>query len=198
MEEDKLIVSEDTRAILDEKSAELYLSQAEKNLDHVIQLSEKVTERGYILLTAIVTLLGCFSWVISSSEGWFLFILSFIGISVCCYCGIILLWKVICIHQVWFNGRTPSEMNINEFTQYYKESAPGKQYVNAIADELNAIEYKIEQNDKDTQERVKWYGRCLKVILTGIIAISILLLLKALIPLVSPILLRLFDEVCRG
>ena len=89
-------------------------------------------------------------------------------------------------------------MNIDEFTQYYKETAPGKQYVNAIADELNAIEYKIEKNDNDTQERVKWYGRCLKVILIGTIAISILLVVKALIPLVSPILLRLFDEVCRG
>ena len=55
MEEEKLIVSEETRDNLDEKSAELYLSQAEKNLDHVIQLSEKVAERGYILLTAIVT-----------------------------------------------------------------------------------------------------------------------------------------------
>ena len=198
MEEEKLIVSEETRDNLDEKSAELYLSQAEKNLDHVIQLSEKVTERGYILLTAIVTLLGCFSWVINTNEGWFFFTLSSIGIGICCYCGIVLLWKVICIHQVWFNGRTPSEMSINEFTHYYKEATPGKQYVNAIADELNAIEYKIKKNEEDTQERVKWYGRCLKVILTGIIAISILLLLKALIPLVSPILLRLFDEVCRG
>ena len=198
MEEDKLIVSEETRAILDEKSAELYLSQAEKNLDHVIQLSEKVTERGYILLTAIATLLGAFSWVINSSEGWFILLLSAIGIGVCCYCSIVLLWKVICIHQIWFNGRTPSEMKINEFTHYYKETAPGKQYVNAIADELNAIEYKIEQNEKETRERVKWYGRCLKVILTGTIAIPILLLLKALIPLVWPFLLHLFDEVCQG
>lgn len=196
--EEELVISEETRAVLDEKSAELYLSQAEKNLEHVIQLSERVTERGYILLTAIITLLGCFSWVINSNEGWFIFLLSAIGIIVCIYCSVVLLWKVICIHQVWFNGRTPSEMNINEFTHYYKETAPGKQYVNAITDELNAIEYKIKKNEEDTKKRVKWYGRCLKIILTGITAISILLLLRPLIPLVLPVLLRLFAAVSQG
>lgn len=195
---EELIVSEEARNNLDEKTAELYLSQAEKNLEQVIQWSEKATERGYILLTAIITLLGCFSWVINKGEGWFVLLLSSIGIGVCCFCSIVLLWKVICIHQIWFAGRAPSEMNINEFTNYYKETAPDKQYINVIADELNVIEHKIRENEKDTQKRVRYYGICLKVALTGIITISTLLLLKGLIPLVWPYLLHWFGEVCQG
>ena len=53
--EQKSIISEQTRKELDKNTVDFYLSEAEKQLDGVVDVSNRITERAYILLTGIIT-----------------------------------------------------------------------------------------------------------------------------------------------
>ena len=47
--EQKSIISEQTRKELDKNTVDFYLSEAEKQLDGVVDVSNRITERAYIL-----------------------------------------------------------------------------------------------------------------------------------------------------
>ena len=79
--EQKSIISEQTRKELDKNTVDFYLSEAEKQLDGVVDVSNRITERAYILLTGIITVLTGFGWILNMQEGNIsLVLISIIGI----------------------------------------------------------------------------------------------------------------------
>ena len=164
--EQKSIISEQTRKELDKNTVDFYLSEAEKQLDGVVDVSNRITERAYILLTGIITVLTGFGWILNMQEGNIsLVLISIIGILASIVVLGILILKIICIHTVWLPGKKPSELDIDIFIDYYCSCKirGDKRYVNIVADHLEAIENKIALNMEDIRVRTTWYGRCLKI-----------------------------------
>ena len=164
--EQKSIISEQTRKELDKNTVDFYLSEAEKQLDGVVDVSNRITERAYILLTGIITVLTGFGWILNMQEGNIsLVLISIIGILASIVVLGILILKIICIHTVWLPGKKPSELDIDIFIDYYCSCKirGDKRYVNIVADHLEAIENKIALNLEDIRVRTTWYGRCLKI-----------------------------------
>lgn len=104
--EQKSIISEQTRKELDKNTVDFYLSEAEKQLDGVVDVSNRITERAYILLTGIITVLTGFGWILNMQEGNIsLVLISIIGILASIVVLGILILKIICIHTVWLPGK---------------------------------------------------------------------------------------------
>ena len=96
--EQKSIISEQTRKELDKNTVDFYLSEAEKQLDGVVDVSNRITERAYILLTGIITVLTGFGWILNMQEGNIsLVLISIIGILASIVVLGILILKIICI-----------------------------------------------------------------------------------------------------
>lgn len=166
--EQKSIISERTRNELDKSTVDFYLSEAEKQLDGVIDVSNRITDRSYILLTGIITVLTGFGWILNMQDGNIsLVLISVIGILASIVVLSILILKIICIHTVWLAGKKPSELDIDIFIDYYSSCKikGDKRYVNIVADHLEAIENKIALNLEDIRIRTIWYSRCLKICL---------------------------------
>ena len=176
--EQKSIISEQTRKELDKNTVDFYLSEAEKQLDGVVDVSNRITERAYILLTGIITVLTGFGWILNMQEGNIsLVLISIIGILASIVVLGILILKIICIHTVWLPGKKPSELDIDIFIDYYCSCKirGDKRYVNIVADHLEAIENKIALNLEDIRVRTTWYGRCLKICFFTICIIVLIL-----------------------
>ena len=139
--EQKCIISEQSRNELDKNTVDFYLNEAERQLEGIVDVSNRITDRSYILLTGIITVLT--SVVVLG----------------------ILILKIICIHTIWLSGKKPSELDIDIFMNYYRSCKikGNKRYVNIVADHLEAIENKIALNLEDIRIRTIWYGRCLKI-----------------------------------
>ena len=173
--EQKSIISEQTRKELDKNTVDFYLSEAEKQLDGVVDVSNRITERAYILLTGIITVLTGFGWILNMQEGNIsLVLISIIGILASIVVLGILILK---IHTVWLPGKKPSELDIDIFIDYYCSCKirGDKRYVNIVADHLEAIENKIALNLEDIRVRTTWYGRCLKICFFTICIIVLIL-----------------------
>ena len=165
------IISEQTRKELDKNTVDFYLSEAEKQLDGVVDVSNRITERAYILLTGIITVLTGFGWILNMQEGNIsLVLISIIGILASIVVLGILILKIICIKK-------PSELDIDIFIDYYCSCKirGDKRYVNIVADHLEAIENKIALNLEDIRVRTTWYGRCLKICFFTICIIVLIL-----------------------
>lgn len=176
--EQKSIISEQTRKELDKNTVDIYLSEAEKQLDGVVDVSNRITERAYILLTGIITVLTGFGWILNMQEGNIsLVLISIIGILASIVVLGILILKIICIHTVLLPGKKPSELDIDIFIDYYCSCKirGDKRYVNIVADHLEAIENKIALNLEDIRVRTTWYGRCLKICFFTICIIVLIL-----------------------
>ena len=176
--EQKSIISEQTRKELDKNTVDFYLSEAEKQLDGVVDVSNRITERAYILLTGIITVLTGFGWILNMQEGNIsLVLISIIGILASIVVLGILILKIICIHTVLLPGKKPSELDIDIFIDYYCSCKirGDKRYVNIVADHLEAIENKIALNLEDIRVRTTWYGRCLKICFFTICIIVLIL-----------------------
>ena len=176
--EQKSIISEQTRKELDKNTVDFYLSEAEKQLDGVVDVSNRITERAYILLTGIITVLTGFGWILNMQEGNIsLVLISIIRILASIVVLGILISKIICIHTVWLPGKKPSELDIDIFIDYYCSCKirGDKRYVNIVADHLEAIENKIALNLEDIRVRTTWYGRCLKICFFTICIIVLIL-----------------------
>ena len=176
--EQKSIISEQTRKELDKNTVDFYLSEAEKQLDGVVNVSNRITERAYILLTGIITVLTGFGWILNMQEGNIsLVLISIIGILASIVVLGILILKIICIHTVWLPGKKTSELDIDIFIDYYCSCKirGDKRYVNIVADHLEAIENKIALNLEDIRVRTTWYGRCLKICFFTICIIVLIL-----------------------
>lgn len=176
--EQKSIISEQTRKELDKNTVDFYLSEAEKQLDGVVDVSNRITERAYILLTGIITVLTGFGWILNMQEGNIsLVLISIIGILASIVVLGILILEIICIHTVWLPGKKPSELDIDIFIDYYCSCKirGDKRYVNIVADHLEAIENKIALNLEDIRVRTTWYGRCLKICFFTICIIVLIL-----------------------
>ena len=97
--EQKSIISEQTRKELDKNTVDFYLSEAEKQLDGVVDVSNRITERAYILLTGIITVLTGFGWILNMQEGNIsLVLISIIGI----LASIVVLGMLSTFLQMWF------------------------------------------------------------------------------------------------
>ena len=172
--EQKSIISEQTRKELDKNTVDFYLSEAEKQLDGVVDVSNRITERAYILLTGIITVLTGFGWILNMQEGNIsLVLISIIGILASIVVLGILILKIICIHTVWLPGKKPSELDIDYYCSC--KIRGDKRYVNIVADHLEAIENKIALNLEDIRVRTTWYGRCLKICFFTICIIVLIL-----------------------
>ena len=176
--EQKSIISEQTRKELDKNTVDFYLSEAEKQLDGVVDVSNRITERAYILLTGIITVLTGFGWILNMQEGNIsLVLISIIGILASIVVLGILILKIICIHTVWLPGKKPSELDIDIFIDYYCSCKirGDKRYVNIVADHLEAIENKIALNLEDNRVRTTLNGRCIKICFFTICIIVLIL-----------------------
>lgn len=172
--EQELIVSKETRKLLDKETAEFYLNMAEKKLVSTIEISNRITERGYLLASLLVALLTGISWALSKDLTQVLTICSLIGITVCCTCLTLIVFKIICVHKIWTIGRSPTDLKINEFINYYHKTG-NNALVNVIADELNPIEEKIALNIRNSEKKAKSLAWCLKLIIAGIITVALIL-----------------------
>lgn len=88
-------ISEKSRELMKKETAELYMKQAEKELKCVVDVANKLTDRGYQLLSILLAVLTGFSWVLSLQSSFILTVISSICIGVCTVCCIIILRKVI-------------------------------------------------------------------------------------------------------
>ena len=163
----KLIVSEETRKILDKETADFYLRMAEKKLKSLVDISNRITDRGYLLASLLVAILTGISWALTKELNSISVISSFIGLLVCGACLVILVLKVICVHTIWTLGREPSKMNIDAFVSYYHQLGDDI-LVNVIADELNPIEEKILLNQQNIRQRARYFNWCFRLILSGV------------------------------
>ena len=164
--EQKCIISEQSRNELDKNTVDFYLNEAERQLEGIVDVSNRITDRSYILLTGIITVLTGFGWILNMQEGNIsLVLISIIGILASVVVLGILILKIICIHTIWLSGKKPSELDIDIFMNYYRSCKikGNKRYVNIVADHLEAIENKIALNLEDIRIRTIWYGRCLKI-----------------------------------
>ena len=155
--EQKCIISEQSRNELDKNTVDFYLNEAERQLEGIVDVSNRITDRSYILLTGIITVLTGFGWILNMQEGNIsLVLISIIGILASVVVLGILILKIICIHTIWLSGKNQ--------TDYRSCKIKGnKRYVNIVADHLEAIENKIALNLEDIRIRTIWYGRCLKI-----------------------------------
>ncbi|MZJ34479.1 hypothetical protein GT562_12600, partial [Collinsella sp. BIOML-A1] len=150
--EQKCIISEQSRNELDKNTVDFYLNEAEKQLEGIVDVSNRITDRSYILLTGIITVLTGFGWILNMQEGNIsLVLISIIGILASVVVLGILILKIICIHTIWLSGKKPSELDIDIFMNYYRSCKikGNKRYVNIVADHLEAIENKIALNLED-------------------------------------------------
>lgn len=105
--EEEFKITIETREILTKEMVEHYLKQAEQKLEYIVNISNQMTEKGYKLLSLLIAILTGFSWVLSrGQDGTYLFV-SIVGIMASAICCGILLTKVVSLHTVWSNGRTP-------------------------------------------------------------------------------------------
>lgn len=177
--EQKSIISEQSRNELDKDMVDFYLKEAEKQLEGVVDVSNRITDRSYILLTGIITVLTGFGWILNMQEGNLsLVLISVIGIVACITVLGILILKIICIHTIWLPGKKPSELDIDIFIDYYRACniKGNKRYVNIVVDHLEAIESKIALNLEDIRIRTTWYSRCLKICFFSICIIVLILI----------------------
>ena len=160
------IISEQARQHLNKDLVEFYLQEADKQLDGIVNVSNNITERAYVFLSAIIAILTGLIWIVNELDNKPMFIASFLGLFACLAIIIILLIKVICIHTIWITGKKPSEFNINGFLDYYtqdEEMSKDDIYINIVADHLDAIEAKIALNIDQINIRTKWFGNCLHI-----------------------------------
>ena len=61
--EQKCIISEQSRNELDKNTVDFYLNEAERQLEGIVDVSNRITDRSYILLTGIITVLTGFGWI---------------------------------------------------------------------------------------------------------------------------------------
>lgn len=145
-------ISEKSRELMKKETAELYMKQAEKELKCVVDVANKLTDRGYQLLSILLAVLTGFSWVLSLQSSFILTVISSICIGVCTVCCIIILRKVISTYEIWSDGKAPLEMDIEAFLTYYHEKGmDSKQYINIISDELEAVQQRITLNVQKTK-----------------------------------------------
>ena len=76
--EQKCIISEQSRNELDKNKVDFYLNEAERQLEGIVDVSNRITDRSYILLTGIITVLTGFGWILNMQEG---------NIGFCCVFG---------------------------------------------------------------------------------------------------------------
>lgn len=182
MEKNAYTIEKDVRELLKTETAELYLSEAEKRLEYEVKAINQTTERAYHLLSALLVILTGFGWTLSREQDVLLTTLSIICMSACTICIAILTKNLFSIHTVWNNGRSPREMDINSFIRYYNEEKLNeRQYINCLADELEAIEMKMALNQKNSEKRAKAFQQCLHIIVATIIICSIILIINAVI-----------------
>lgn len=183
MEEFKLTIG--TREILTKEMAEHYLKEAEQKLEYIVKISNETTEKGYKLLNLLIAILTGFGWVLSrGQDGTYLFV-SIVGIAASAICCAIILTKVVSLHTVWSNGRTPEEMDINTFPDYYIkecELPAERAYIESIADELESIQKKVALNLKEYKARIYFYKLCLDIIVTALGICSAIMIWSSLTP----------------
>lgn len=175
----------ETREILTKELAEHYLKQAEQKLEYIVNISNQTTEKGYKLLSLLIAILTGFSWVLSrGQDGTYLFV-SIVGIAASAICCGILLTKVVSLHTVWSNGRTPEEMDINTFPNYYMNEcklSAKRAYIESIADELESIQNKVVLNLKEYKDRIYFYKLCLDIIVMTLGICSVIMIWSSLTP----------------
>jgi hypothetical protein len=177
--EQKSIISEQSRANLDKDTVNFYLNEADKQLEGIVNVSNGITERSYILLSGIIAILTGFGWILKAQEGdWTLYVVSVLGMVASIAIITILILKVICVHTIWLPGKRPSELDIDVFIDYYstRKLTKEQRYIHIVADHLDAIEAKIALNLRDVKIRTIWYARCLKICLYTICAIACILI----------------------
>lgn len=162
-------ISEETRKLIRKDTADFYVSQAEKKLKSVTELADRLTSRGYQLLSVLLAVLTGFGWVLSVENSFGLTVISIVGISTCTLCCLILFFKVISAYPVFYEGREPADMDIDSFIEFYhKKGMDSGQYVNIVADELEVIQQKIAFNLENLTRRQKYFSLCFDLIITGI------------------------------
>lgn len=181
MEDKQFIISDDVRKLIKKETAEHYLREADKELSHTVEVSNRTVERGYQLLTIMVAVLTGSGWVLYSNPKSILATISMICIFSAIVCCVIIALKVISLRLLFGQGKMPKDMGIEDFISYYHSAGLDKyQYVNIIADEIESIQTKIEFNRKDIQHRVYYFGICLDIIIFVIILCGSLLFYSAL------------------
>lgn len=182
METNTYTIEKDVRDLLKTETAELYLSEAEKRLEYEVKALNQTTGRAYQLLSALLVILTGFGWTLSKGQDLMLTVLSIISMLACTSCIIILTMNLFSVHTVWSNGRSPKEMDINNFIRYYNEEKLNeKQYINCLADELEAIEMKMALNQRNSEKRAKSFQLCLHIIVATIIICCVILIINSLI-----------------
>lgn len=183
MEEFKLTI--ETREILTKEMTEHYLKEAEQKLEYIVKISNEISEKGYKLLSLLIAILTGFGWVLSrGQDGTYLFV-SIVGIAASALCCTILLTQVVSVHTVWSNGRTPEEMDINTFPNYYIkecELSSERAYIESVADELESIQKKVDLNLRQYKPRIYFYKLCLDIIVMTLGICSVIIIWSSLKP----------------
>lgn len=183
MEEFKLTI--ETRELLTKEIAEHYLKEAEQKLEYIVKISNGTTEKGYKLLGLLIAILTGFGWVLSKEQGGTYLFVSIVGIAASAICCAIILTKVVSLHTIWSNGRTPEEMDINTFSKYYIkecELSAERAYIESIADELESIQKKVVLNLQQYKPRIYFYKLCLDIIVTALGICSVIMIWSSLTP----------------
>lgn len=181
MEEAQFIIPENVRKLIKKETVEHYLREADKELAHTVEVSNRTVERGYQLLSILIAVLTGFGWVLYSDPRRILTVISIICVILALICCVIIALKVISVHALFGQGRMPKDMDIEDFINYYHTVGLDKeQYINIIADEIESIQMRIDFNRDETQRRVRFFGLCLDLIIFAIITCGLLLLYSAL------------------
>lgn len=186
MEDRQFTIPDNIRKLIKKETAEHYLQEADKALSLTIEVSNRVVERGYRLLSILIAVLTGFGWVLHSDRDPIFTLISIICIFVTIICCLIIALKVISVHKLSGQGRMPNDMDIEDFINYYHTVGLDKeQYINIIADEIESIQMRIDANSKETNSRVYFFGLCLDLIIFAVAVSGLLLLYSALFTTVS-------------
>ena len=123
--------------------------------------------------------------MLSKEQGGTYLFVSIVGIAASAICCAIILTKVVSLHTIWSNGRTPEEMDINTFSKYYIkecELSAERAYIESIADELESIQKKVVLNLQQYKPRIYFYKLCLDIIVTALGICSVIMIWSSLTP----------------
>lgn len=155
---------------------EFCFNQAEKRLKEVLHDSEKITDRIYTLIGIVTPLLSIcvgvvLKHIIEKTKFDFIVYLSVVCVIVLGGC-VWQLTKAVSARNNWLSGTEPRNILQTEYVEI-KSLVDDEPIKYMYLSELEAIQYKIDQNQIVNVKRIGVFNKCLKiVILTTCLALA--------------------------
>lgn len=143
---------------------------AEKRLQHEIDLAEKITLRSYVLMGILLPLITSLAGVVMHLTPYSIMFYVACVITLASFVLLRYVYKSAGPHLVWQNGFEPKRLFEPTFIDTNKYNSNEVMLKLLYVTELEKIQNKILQNQQVNQQRIKLFSNCL----TGVIVLILL------------------------